>query len=842
MRLTAQLLLLLSTFPAWAALPIPEEHFGHPMGADRELVQWAEVVSYFEALGVASEAVRIETLGESTEGRPMIVAIIADPATIANLDDYREILVRLADPRSTDAETAAELASEGKPVVAITCSIHSNEVASTMSAVQFAYDLLAADTPRHRAILANTILLLVPSLNPDGVDKVWDWYERWLGTPHEGAPLTELYHKYLGHDNNRDWYIFTQKETRLIVEKIHNYWHPQIVYDVHQMGRNGARIFVPPWIDPIDPNIDPLIAQQVNAFGTAMAVDLTAAGKRGVLIQGIYDYYSPARHYQSYHGALRLLSESASARFASPITVSPQDLDRNGRGYDSLRSSWNFLEPWEGGEWRLSDIVENQLITFESVLYSAALRQRDLLENFYEIGRRIIERGKDRSWIIPFSQHDPNSAKRLLETLQFGGVEIERVVGDLPLEVESVRSDDYVVRLAQPYGSFARTLLERQEYPGLRVYPDGPPQRPYDVTAHSLPLLMGVDAFESEEPLPVETELAQQFDFGGGHVDEGENLTLSPAFGASWIVVNRLLAEGIAVYRRLSDGAFLLRTDSLERDHLEELATDLAVAFEAADVQAPDFPRVIMPRVAIYSGHVPIMDEGWTRWLLDRYLVPYETVGNAEVSTDLLDRADVLILPDADPEVLERGFDKDYEAEDSLIPPQHRGGLGREGADAIVSFVRAGGTVLAFNRAARYATRHFDLPVRDVVARVSKDRFYGPGTLVNARTDQQHPLCFGMREQEAVWFESGPAFRAHRDASSQVREVLKYPSSGILAAGWLLGERYLAGMSAVVDISLGQGRVILFGIRPQYRGQANATFKMVLNALHLPRSAIAVDR
>ena len=347
-----------------------------------------------------------------------------------------------------------------------------------MTAVQFAYELLSEDTARHRAILANTILLLVPSLNPDGVDKVRAWYRQWLGTPYEAAPLTELYHKYLGHDNNRDWYIFSQKETRLMVEKVHNAWHPQIVYDVHQMGRNGARIFVPPWIDPVDPNIDPLITQQVNAFGTAMAVDLTAAGKKGVLIHGIYDYYSPARHYQSYHGALRLLSESASVRFASPVIVPPEKLDRTGRGYDSLASTWNFLEPWEGGQWRLGDIVANQLITFESVLYSAALRRSDLLRNFYEINRRVIERGKDRAWVVPQQQHDPNAASRLLETLRFGGVEIERVSGEPSEAVGTVQPGDYLVRLAQPYGSFAKTLLERQNYPDLRVYPGGPPQQP----------------------------------------------------------------------------------------------------------------------------------------------------------------------------------------------------------------------------------------------------------------------------------------------------------------------------------------------------------------------------
>jgi hypothetical protein len=163
----------------------------------------------------------------------------------------------------------------------------------------------------------------VPSLNPDGVDIVTRWYRRTLGTPFEGTGPPELYQKYVGHDNNRDWYMFTQKETQLTVAKLHNVWHPQIVYDVHQMGSNAARIFVPPWLDPIEPNIDAILMQESNMIGTAMATDLTAAGQQGVAIHAMYDFWTPSRHYQAFHGGMRILTESASAKLASPITVAP---------------------------------------------------------------------------------------------------------------------------------------------------------------------------------------------------------------------------------------------------------------------------------------------------------------------------------------------------------------------------------------------------------------------------------------------------------------------------------------------------------------------------------------
>ena len=828
------LALVASAIPGLAALPAPEQHFGHVLGADRTLLEWSAVVEYFRLLDDASDAIQVEELGRSTEGRPLILATIAAPETLARIKHYRQVLNKLADPRATTPQEALALAQEGKPAVVITCSIHSDEVASTMTAVQFAHDLLARDSDRHRAILANTILLLVPSLNPDGIDKVRDWYLRWVGGPYEGAPLPFLYHKYTGHDNNRDWYIFTQQETRLVVREVHNRWRPQIVYDVHEMGPYGARIFVPPWIDPIDPNIDALITQQVNAFGTSMAADLTAAGKKGVLVNGIYDYYSPSRHYQSYHGALRLLSESASARFASPISVFPEQLRARRQDYEPRKSSWNFLEPWEGGEWRMLDIIRNQLITFESVLYSAALRRHDLLRNFYRIGQRVIDRGRGKSFVVPREQHDLAAATRLLRTLEFGDVEIERALEDATTAGgRSVREGDLLVRLAQPFGAFANTLLARQEYPDLRRHADLPAAMPYDVTAHTLPLLMGVEAFPVAEELDFPTEAVERVPHLSGGVAEAGELMLSADLGSNWAAVNHLLSAGVAVHRRVADGAFLLRGAPRAVALLRQMAGEWGVEATASDTLAADHPPLRLPRVAVYAGHVPVMDEGWTRWLLDRYEMPYQSVGNAEVADGLAGEFDALILADAAPEVLDRGFSHEYGDGESVVPPGFRGGLGEDGAAALLEFARAGGTIIAFNRAAAYAASRLGLPVEDTVEGVGRQSFAVPGALVNVEADLSHPLCAGMREREAAWVQSGPVFRVRRQFADSVREVLRFPRRDLLASGWLLGEGHLANRAAVLDVPVGAGRVILFGIRPQYRGQSNATFKMVFNGLYL---------
>src|SRR5713226_2761441 len=413
---------------AWrlaAAVPTPKSHFGTDIGADRTVLDWDQVVSYFRALEKSSPRIRVQELGKTTEGRPLIAAIIAAPETLSHLPRYIEIQKKLADPRLTPQAEAEQLIAKGKTVVLITCSIHSTELASTHTAVEFAWRLITEDKPRFRAILENTLFILVPSLNPDGVDIVTQWYRKTLDTPFEGTSPPQLYHKYVGHDNNRDWYILSQVETRHVIGKLHNVWHPQIVYDVHQQAQNGSRIMAPPWLDPIEPNVDAILVQEMNQTGMGIATDLTAAGKTGVSVHASYDFWTPSRHYQSFHAGMRLLTESASVRLASPVNIRREELREGGLGYNARERSWNHIEPWPGGRWRLRDIIDYQLIAMESCLFQAAVRRDDLLRNFYKIGQRQIERKTPYAFYIPAQQADPGAARKLVDTLVAGMVEVE---------------------------------------------------------------------------------------------------------------------------------------------------------------------------------------------------------------------------------------------------------------------------------------------------------------------------------------------------------------------------------------------------------------------------------
>jgi hypothetical protein len=567
--------------------------------------------------------------------------------------------------------------------------------------------------------------------------------------------------------------MFSQAETRIAVSQLHNVWHPQIVYDVHQQGAYVSRMFVPPWMDPIEPNIDPIIAQSCNMIGTGIAADLTAAGKKGIAINASYDFWTPARHYQAYHAGMRILSESASARLSSPITVRPDQLENSALGYSPRERSWNHLEPWTGGEWRLRDIIDYQLIAFESVLYQAAVRRSDMLRNFHRIGQRAVARTSPAAFIVPARQRDPGAARQLLETLAFGLVEIHRNA-----------AGDYVIPMQQPYSSFAKTLLERQDYPDLRLYPGGPPKRPYDVTAHTLPLLMGVDV-RAVDANPVEPlQRVTEFRFRGRPLSASDTDT--------WRAVNRLWASGKPVWRDPKSGDF-------------------------SEKPGNGFREIAKPRVGLYRSYMPSMDEGWTRWILEQFGFDYTRVDNRRIQAgSLLRDIGVLVFPDQNPSQLVNGY------RPGSMPEEYVGGIGDKGAENLEQFASEGGTLVFLNHSTAYADR-LGIKVRNVLSGVSNRDFYSPGSLLNVTLDAAHPLAYGLPREITVWSEGSPAWES-------AEAVARYPESKVLASGWLLGEKHIAGRAALVDLPVGKGRIILFGMRPQYRAQSYVTFKLLFNA------------
>ncbi len=488
---------------AGQGIPSPRAHFGFEVGAHRKLANWDQLVSYYEAVAGSSDRVRLDTLGASTLGRPFVMLTITSAENHARLEELQEIQLKLADPRRISGTGELnDLLTRGKTVVLITHGIHATEVGGPQMAARLVHRMATSDDPDVRGILDNVIFLDIPSLNPDGLQWIVEWYNQWVGTEYEGSQLPWLYHPYTGHDNNRDWYAFTQAETRLTVLEAHNKWHPQIVHDIHQMGSNGARIFFPPFIDPYEQNIDPALISGVNQLGAYMAAELTAQGKKGVVINNRYDGFTPARAYQHYHGGVRILSETASVRVATPIQIDGEDLV-GGRGLDATVSTWNFPWPWEGGEWGLPDIVDYMEAGAFALLNNAARHRSYWLENFYHINRRAVE-GWDRwpeAWVIPANQPNEAGLSYVLRILTTGDVEVHRAEAPFNAAGRRFPAGTYVIPMRQPYASFAQTMLEVQHYPDLREYPGGPPIRPYDVTGHTLGLLMDVETFSVDAPI-----------------------------------------------------------------------------------------------------------------------------------------------------------------------------------------------------------------------------------------------------------------------------------------------------------------------------------------------------
>jgi hypothetical protein len=803
------------------AIPTPESALGFRIGEDRKLAKWENFVAYFQRLQAASDRIKVSGLGKTTLGRPFIVATISSAENLKRLDEFKEIQRKLADPRLINQQAAGnpeamanDLIRTGKTVVVLTFSIHSTEVGGTLTATELAYRLASENTPQVNEILSNTIILLVPSLNPDGTDIVTDWYQKTLGTPAEGTSPPELYHHYTGHDNNRDWYAFTQVETQLTVDKILNAWHPQILHDVHQMGGAGARFFVPPYVEPWEPNIDPAITAGVNALGTAMAWEVISQGKSGVVFNGIYDAWTPARAYAHYHAGLRILSETASARLATPIAMPFERLSA-GINYNAQTASWNFPKPWMGGRWTLRDIVDYQEAGAMALLRHAARYREQYLRNFYEMGRRAIEpktapyaflllepdvppsiadaakrlsEGMKNATGTQAQQHDaaealakrisnePSTAAevgyyyktegfdRLLSILHRGGVEVMRADEEFTADGKRYPPGTRAVLMQQPYGAFAKTLLETQRYPDLREYPGGPPRRPYDVTAHTLPLLMNVKAVEIKEP----------FKMAG----KREPLTL--------VIQSRVRANSPV-------------------------------------------------RVGMYKSYAPSMDEGWTRWVFDQYKFPYFSLHDAEARAGkLYPKYDVIILPDQSARALAEGASARPERGESgaagAYPQEYSGGLGEAGIKALREFIEAGGTIITLNNASNFAIEYLGAPVKNALKGVAPKDFYCPGSILRTQLDAASPLTLGLEKESIAWFEGSPVFEVTDPAGARV--IARYAEdANPLLSGWILGDKLIRGKAALVEAKIGKGRIVMFGFRPQYRGQSLATLPLLFNAI-----------
>ena len=923
----------------------PRDFLGFTPGDDRKLADWSLIVAYFKQLAAASPKVSLNQAGLTTERRPFIYALISSEDNIKNLAAIREAQRKLADPRLVPGNPERDkLIRETPSVVAITCSIHSTEIVASQMSMELAYRLVTDDSAGTREILHNTILLLVPSVNPDGISIVTNWYRETLGTKFEGTPPPFLYHHYVGHDDNRDWFMLTQVETQELATVLWKEWFPEIVYDVHQQGEYGSRMCMPPFFDPPNPNIDPVILREVGLIGSQMALNLTASGFKGVVTNSTYDtwWHGGLRTAPYYHNEIGILTEAASTKIATPLDIKREELRAPVRGLQNpLVTATNFPVAWEGGTWHNSDILAMELVTTRTVLQEASSNREFLIRNYVDTASRQIEAGKTEApyaYVIPAPQRDYPTAARMINILAQQGVEVHQATSDFAADGKQYPKGSFVILMAQPFRANVKCLFEAQHYPDRRLYPGGPAEPPYDVAGWTLPMQMGVDYQQVDHQFAADLKPITEISFTGPS-GQGAMATrnskdtifyLSPDANNAFALVNWLLKQTSeysvtrvagSVTKQFEPGGFNIECKGnasgktkAAKDAAAESASKLLSQANALGITLTPggAPQMLVtkpaplkqPRIGLYKSWVASMDEGWTRWILEQFGFEYTTLTDRDIRAGNLNaRFDVIILPDEGEEQIVKGN------KDDSYPSEYTGGVGDAGVANLKAFAESGGVLLCLDTASDLALRHFDLPVKNVLAGLHSNQFYAPGSVFRAAVDSSSPISFGMPPQADLYFvagsrrgggagpgrgsssssnarpsvasastraiqpesnsgarSAGSDARGKWDASlpergarpggspgseaeersplvsafafditdpSRAQSVARYIDGNPLRSGWLLGPNYIAGHSALVDVNLGQGRVVLFGFRCQHRAQTWGTFKLLFNAIYL---------
>jgi len=836
----------------------PEEFFGFKMGSDRKIARWDRIVEYFKLLERHSDKIKVVEMGPSTEGNPFLLVVVSSAENLRNLEGLREVNLRLSDPRGLREEEAEALIGEGRAIVCQSMSLHATEIGGTQMAPELAYDLLTRGDEETQRILENVVFLMVPCFNPDGQIMVTDWYDRWLGTEYEGCGLPWLYHKYVGHDNNRDAFQTNMAESRYMAAILFRDWAPQAYIDHHHMGSYGARFYVPPYCEPIHPNADPLVWREHSWYGAHMAYKLEEAGKTGVLNAAQYLAWGHFGFHwiTGYHNIAGMLTESASAKLATPLYIHHGQLRGDRRGtLASYDPQTNFPHPWSGGWWRLRDIVEQQKIAAWAALDLAARHRETVLRNAYLKAKRQTERGEQgrpAAYVIPRDQHDTLTAAKLIEKLLVQGIEIHISREEFTADSVSYAAGSYVVFLAQPKSGLVKTLLGRTIYPDnpWTRGRDGAPLRPQDTATDTMAEFMGVRIDPVDGCTGGVFEKVSEAEVPKGRVlgESAYVYTLDCRLNDSYTAVNRLLAVGAKVWRapgtvetdetHLPPGSFIIK--EVELEFLEGLAEELHLTLHSLSGEIEEKRPLRRPRVGMYQrywgGNI---DEGWTRWLLDQFEFPYTTLRDEDIKKGgLRERFDAVILPD-DPTPLITGegveeWWKEHRPHWPLpvYPPEYRIGIGDEGVEALKKFVEEGRTLIAFNNSCEFAIDNFGLQLRNVLTDVPSGEFFCPGSTLRARVNVDHPLGYGMPEAVLIFFWDSPAFEIiPSDFNDRYEVVVSYPDRDTLQSGWLIGEEKLRRRAAMVAVHHGQGRIILIGFRAQHRAQTYGTFKLLFNSL-----------
>jgi hypothetical protein len=920
-------LFLLTTAGAAAAQTVttPKQHFGFNIGDDYQLATYTQFIDYWQKLDKESDRMKVVEIGKTAEGRPQLMAIITSPENHKKLERYKEISRKLATAEGLTDDQAHALAKEGKGIVWFDGGLHATEVLGAHQLIETVYQLVSRSDAETTRFL-NDLVILAVHANPDGMELVSSWYMRESEpTRRSSAGLPRLYQKYIGHDNNRDFYMSTQPESTNMNRAMYIEWFPQIMYNHHQTGPAGTVMFAPPFRDPFNYNFDPLIPSQLDLVAAAMHSRFAAEGKPGVTSKKGSSYSTwwngGLRTMAYFHNMIGLLTETIGNPTPTSIPFIPSK---------QLPDS-NLHFPIEPQVWRFRQSVDYSVTANYAVFDIASRNKENFLYNIYQMGKNSIERGNRDSWtatprriiaaeaavsggrgrggaaapagdepdtgggrggrgggspedfkkflrdpatrdprgyILPADQTDFPTATKFVNTLLKTGVTVHRATAAFTVAGKSYPAGSYVVKSAQAFRPHVLDMFEPQDHPDDIPYPGGPPTRPYDNAGWTLAYQMGVKVDRVLEGFdgPFEKLSGLQKPAPGKVTTTATaGYTFSHAVNDSFTAINRLVAAGEDVSWMSSgpqQGAFFVATKASTAAAVGKMAADLGLNFEGVSARpAGDSIKLRKIRIALADQYGGSMPSGWTRWLLEQFEFPFEVVfPQALDAGNLASRFDVIILPSGVGPAAAGGGRGGRGGgggggggrggaggAGAAIPAQYQSQLGAytaaQTAPQLKKFLDDGGTILAVGRSAMNLAEIFELPVDNHLVERSSDgttrplpseKYYVPGSVLRVAVDNTSPIAHGLASPLDVFFDNSPVFRLEPEAALKgIRPVAWFDSANPLRSGWAYGQGYLQGGVAVVDASVGKGKLFLFGPEITFRAQPHGTFKFLFNGIYL---------
>jgi hypothetical protein len=887
--LLSQSLLMAQTVPS------PKSHFGFNIGDNYQLATFTQTEAYLKKLAAVSKKVKLQVIGKTEEGRNQYMVIVSDPSNLANLEKYKTISQKLAHAENVSIAEAKQMANEGKAVVWIDGGLHATEVTGIHQWIESMYQLITRTDEETKRILKSTIILFVHA-NPDGQELVSNWYMRNSDTLKRAtSSLPRLYQKYIGHDNNRDFYMTNMQESKNMSRQQYIEWMPQILYNHHQTGPPGTVVAGPPYRDPFNYVYDPLLITGIDALGAAMSSRLNAEGKPGYTMKSgsVYSTWwnGGLRTTAYYHNIIGLLTEIIGNPTPSNIPLMPQRLIPN--------SGTPF--PITPQKWYFRNSIDYSVSLNYAVLNYAARYKEELLLNIYTMGRNSIEAGNKDSWTLYPKRADAvaellktekltgsvdsfqtaifnkvykdlanrdargyivtanqtTTAIDFINILIQSGIKVEKATANFSVAGKNYPVGSYIVKTNQAFRPHVIDMFEPQDHPNDFQYPGGPPIRPYDAAGWTPAFTMGIefDRILDDFNGPFETIAYGSIQKPIGKINAGTETvgySFSTKENAAYYAINTLLAMGVEVYKN-KDQYFIAvnkASNNKIQEAIETISTEKGVVFNNVSTKPANMNDKIMPqRIALWDRYGGSMSSGWVRWIFEKYKFPFQLIYAKEIdASNLKDKYDVIVFVEGAIPSLKLEAGNGYEEKEPKteeVPEIYQSTLGKITAEksipALKSFLQTGGTIITIGSSANLAY-HLNLPVRNALVEMVSgkektlpgEKFYIPGSVMQITLDNDYKANWGMNRNADVYFSASPVFKLLPDAIAR-KELVPlawYASDKTLRSGWAFGQSYLQDGIAAFEAKVGNGKLFVYGPEITFRGQTHSNYKMLFNQLY----------